>query len=163
MIHDYFRTPDDRKVYYHDIATAITTLHPHLTTARVQDQIHALGLTTDFQQGHTASPVPGRNQVPLIWIYFTNWRGERKVYGGQPLRVYFGTNEWHREWTLLMDVLSMTVGMRSIAVKDIHSTFVAGDPEIEKLWFEMVELHKAGVDPERISAIAAELSIPVPR
>ena len=44
--------------------------------------------------------------VPVT-IRYTNYRGETSTRSVMPLRIWFGTNEWHREPQWLMDGIDL--------------------------------------------------------
>ena len=57
-----------------------------------------------------------------VRICYTNHRGERRERVILPTRIYFGSNEWHKEPQWLMLVHDFEKGeSRHIAVKDISS------------------------------------------
>lgn len=55
-----------------------------------------------------------------VRILYTNWQGETRWRLIQPLGIYFGSTEWHKEkqWLLLATDLE-TGFMRSFAMSDI--------------------------------------------
>ena len=54
----FFRTATRREIHYKDIAQAIHTLHPHLDGKHIFQQIDALGLRKEFDEGHTPYSLP---------------------------------------------------------------------------------------------------------
>jgi len=54
----YFRTETGRKVYYHDIAQAIDTLHPQQRNKHIFKQLEVLGLYGEFRRGTTPCGLP---------------------------------------------------------------------------------------------------------
>lgn len=54
----YFRKPDETKVYFKDIAVAIEKLHPSLSGKHIFEQLKALGLWNDMQEGTTPVSLP---------------------------------------------------------------------------------------------------------
>lgn len=54
----YFTTPDRRTVYYKDIDTTISKLHPELKGEHIFPQLDALGLRKEFDAGHTPYSLP---------------------------------------------------------------------------------------------------------
>jgi len=59
-----------------------------------------------------------------ITIDYTNWRGERRVRRIHPVRIEFGSNEWHPEpqWLLhARDIEDVDLPMKTFALAGIHS------------------------------------------
>lgn len=56
-----------------------------------------------------------------VVIDYTNYRGERAIRNILPLRIDFGTNQWHKQcWYLTAVDLDKNL-VRTFAIKDIHS------------------------------------------
>lgn len=57
-----------------------------------------------------------------VIIDYTNYAGERRERAIQPLSIYYGTSEWHKEAQWLLVAIDMERGVsRTFAVKSIHS------------------------------------------
>lgn len=57
----------------------------------------------------------------LVEIEYTNYRGERGRRVIDPLRIYFGSTEWHIEKQWLLRARDVAKNeMRDFAMKDIH-------------------------------------------
>lgn len=59
-----------------------------------------------------------------VRIDYTNWRDERRTRRILPLRIYWGSNEWHPETQWLLDAEDLELpdrGTRSFAMKDVRS------------------------------------------
>jgi len=57
----------------------------------------------------------------IVKIFYTNWRGESNVRKIIPERIWFGSNEYHREDQWILDALDVEKNeKRSFAMKDIH-------------------------------------------
>lgn len=57
-----------------------------------------------------------------VIIDYTNWRGERRKRIIEPIDIFFGKMEWHKEPQYLMDAFDEEDGRRKeFAMKDIHS------------------------------------------
>jgi len=59
-----------------------------------------------------------------VLIDYTNWRGERRSRVIHPLRIEFGSNEWHREpqWLLhAHDMEDPAIPIKTFALAGIHS------------------------------------------
>ena len=60
--------------------------------------------------------------VEAVTIVYTNYRGERGVRHVQPLRIEFGSNEWHPEPQWFMVAWDLEKGAeRTFALRDIES------------------------------------------
>jgi hypothetical protein len=67
------------------------------------------------------------NIVPQIMVDYTNWRGERRVRDILPLRIFFGSNQWHKEPQWLMEVVEPDDSeTKTLAFAGIHG-FVEKD------------------------------------
>lgn len=64
---------------------------------------------------------------PLFFeCVYTNWRGETAVRRLLPRRIYWGSNQWHREPQYLVDCYDDMVGeIRSFALKDMVPKAIA--------------------------------------
>lgn len=57
-----------------------------------------------------------------VIIDYTNWRGERALRLIVPIRVYWGSNDWHKDPQWLLDADDVEkAATRTFAMKDIHS------------------------------------------
>jgi predicted DNA-binding transcriptional regulator YafY len=57
-----------------------------------------------------------------VIIDYTNWKGERSNRTILPTRMYWGSNEWHKEDQWLLEAHDIEKGaLRNFALKDIHS------------------------------------------
>lgn len=57
-----------------------------------------------------------------VSIDYTNYRGERSNRTILPVRVYWGSNEWHTEEQWLLEAHDLEKqALRHFALKDIHS------------------------------------------
>lgn len=57
-----------------------------------------------------------------IIIDYTNWKGERSNRTILPIRIYWGSNEWHQEEQWLLEAHDLEKQEpRNFAMKDIHS------------------------------------------
>jgi predicted DNA-binding transcriptional regulator YafY len=57
-----------------------------------------------------------------IIIDYTNWKGERSSRTIIPIRIYWGSNEWHKIEQWLMEAHDIEKkAPRNFALKDIHS------------------------------------------
>jgi hypothetical protein len=68
-------------------------------------------------------------QVPYvnhpIKVVYTNWRGETAVRSIVPVKVYFGSTDYHPEEQWLLEVWDVERGaVRVYALKDIKQWFV---------------------------------------
>lgn len=58
----------------------------------------------------------------VVTIDYTNYRGERAVRRVVPVRMMFGSNQWHRHAQWLMVAVDLAKGEERIfALCDIHS------------------------------------------
>lgn len=57
-----------------------------------------------------------------VEIDYTNWKGERFIRRIVPIRIFFGSNEWHTkpQWLIEANDLEKNAP-RTFAMKDIHS------------------------------------------
>jgi hypothetical protein len=70
-----------------------------------------------------ANPLPDElaNIAPPLTIDYTNWRGERRVRDILPLRIFFGSNEWHKEPQWLLEAVDPEDGKtKTFAFAGIH-------------------------------------------
>jgi hypothetical protein len=70
-----------------------------------------------------ANPLPEAlaTQASPITIDYTNWRGERRVREIVPLRIFFGSNEWHKEPQWLLEANDPEDGeTKTFALTGIH-------------------------------------------
>jgi predicted DNA-binding transcriptional regulator YafY len=59
---------------------------------------------------------------PVVTIDYTNWRGERSERLIIPIRIHWGTSDWHPGVQWLLDAFDLEKnGLRTFALKDIHS------------------------------------------
>lgn len=57
-----------------------------------------------------------------VIIDYTNWKGERSIRTIIPIRIYWGSNEWHKEEQWLLEAHDLEKqALRNFAMKDIHS------------------------------------------
>lgn len=57
-----------------------------------------------------------------VIIDYTNWKGERSTRTILPIRIYWGSNEWHKENQWLLEAHDIDKkAVRNFALKDIHS------------------------------------------
>jgi hypothetical protein len=57
-----------------------------------------------------------------VTIDYTNWRGERAIRRVKPVRIRFGSNEWHREPQWLLYAVDVEKrALRAFALCSIHS------------------------------------------
>ena len=61
-------------------------------------------------------PIPSR-----VTIDYTNYRGVRRPRVIEPLRFYYGSTQHHTEPQYLLDAICVEKGLRTFAMKDIHS------------------------------------------
>lgn len=55
-----------------------------------------------------------------IHIRYTNWRGETADRVIRPIRIWFGTTEWHSDWQWLMEATDIAKGeIRHFALADM--------------------------------------------
>ena len=58
----------------------------------------------------------------VVVISYTNYRGETGERRITPLRLWFGSNEWHPEQQWLLDAFDVGKGTnRTFAMKDVHA------------------------------------------
>lgn len=58
----------------------------------------------------------------LVVIDYTNHRGERSKRTIEPLTLFFGSNQWHRNPQWLLDAWDVDKqAARNFAMKDVHS------------------------------------------
>jgi len=58
----------------------------------------------------------------LVEIDYTNWKGERARRVIEPLRLSFGSNEWHQEPQWLLEAIDVEKDCeRTFALKNIHA------------------------------------------
>lgn len=66
--------------------------------------------------------IPKVDQEKVVEIRYTNWRNETADRQIQPVGIYFGCNEWHKEPQWLLSALDVEKNeMRNFALKDIAS------------------------------------------
>ena len=71
----------------------------------------------------TQSGIPNMNHP--IKVLYINWRGETAVRSIVPLRIYFGSTEYHQDEQWLLEVWDIERdAARVYALKDIKSWFV---------------------------------------
>jgi predicted DNA-binding transcriptional regulator YafY len=52
------------------------------------------------------------NENPsCIQVWYTNWRGERRQRQIQPIKLWFGTTEWHPRPTLFIKAVDLEKGL----------------------------------------------------
>ncbi len=57
-----------------------------------------------------------------VKITYKNWKGETSPRNIEPIEIYFGSNEWHREPQWLMTAMDLDKGRtRTFAIKDISA------------------------------------------
>ncbi|MBI4948247.1 WYL domain-containing protein [Candidatus Berkelbacteria bacterium] len=62
------------------------------------------------------------DQSQIVTISYTNYRGEKSDRRIVPLKIWFGSNEYHKDNQWLLDAFDITKdAIRSFAVKDITS------------------------------------------
>lgn len=97
---------------------------PECETCQAWAEIDRLeALTASRAQGVT----DGRTQIPLatimqepVAIGYTNWRGEYGVRNICPIKVWFGSTDWHPEPQWLLTAIDMDKNAeRDFAIKDI--------------------------------------------
>ena len=70
-------------------------------------------------------------EIPLeqkVTIVYTNWKGVTAIRQIFPIRVFFGSNEWHKENQWLLEAIDLEKNAtRTFAMKDIRSWFVQGE------------------------------------
>lgn len=60
--------------------------------------------------------------IDRVIIDYTNWKGTRRVRTIQPINLFFGCDEWHKEPQWLLEALDIESNEhRTFAIKDIHS------------------------------------------
>jgi hypothetical protein len=60
----------------------------------------------------------------VIKIVYTNYKGETSIRSLIPEKIYFGSNEWHKEPQWLIEALDIDKNAnRTFAVKDIRAWF----------------------------------------
>ncbi len=61
------------------------------------------------------------NTSKSVEIIYTNWRGETAKRIIRPLKIWFGSTEWHKEDQWLLKALDVEKNTeRDFALKDIH-------------------------------------------
>ena len=56
-----------------------------------------------------------------VVIDYTNWRGRRRDRRIRPVRVWFGSTDWHKEDQWLLEAVDAENGLTKLfAMKDIH-------------------------------------------
>lgn len=70
------------------------------------------------------------NEIPMeqkVTIVYTNWKGATVIRNILPIRIYFGSNEWHKENQWLLQALDLDkTASRTFAIKDIRVWFMQG-------------------------------------
>jgi len=62
------------------------------------------------------------NTPKPVRIIYTNWRGETSERKVKPIKIWFGSTEWHKEEQWLLRALDITKDAeRDFALKDIRS------------------------------------------
>ena len=57
-----------------------------------------------------------------VKILYTNWRGEKSLRSIIPIKIWFGSTEWHKEKQWLLQALDTEKGAeRDFALRDIVS------------------------------------------
>lgn len=60
--------------------------------------------------------------MAVVALDYTNWKGERSQRRVVPIRIYFGSTEYHTEEQFLLEALDIDKGTnRTFAMKDIHN------------------------------------------
>jgi hypothetical protein len=74
--------------------------------------------------------MPDDVKTHLVWIDYTNWRGQRSRRRIMPIRIEFGSTEYHPEpqWFVVAIDIEKT-DERKFSMKDIHSWIAAGDTQ----------------------------------
>lgn len=63
-----------------------------------------------------------------VTIVYTNWKGITAIRNILPIRIYFGSNEWHKENQWLLEALDLDKSAsRTFAIKDIRAWFMQGE------------------------------------
>jgi predicted DNA-binding transcriptional regulator YafY len=64
------------------------------------------------------------NKEQAVKICYTNYRGETAIREIVPIKIWFGSTDWHPENGWLLDAFDIEKGAdRSFAMKDIKSWF----------------------------------------
>ena len=72
---------------------------------------------------------------PIVTIDYTNWKGEREKRQILPLRLFFGTSEWHPTPQWLLEALDLGRHQpRTFALSGMHA------PETLEILFQTVEV-----------------------
>ena len=64
------------------------------------------------------------NEKQIVKILYTNYRGETTIRDIIPIKIWFGSTEWHPEENWLIDAYDLgKKANRSFAMKDIKAWF----------------------------------------
>jgi hypothetical protein len=67
------------------------------------------------------TPAEPAQPVSAVVVLYTNYRGETALRTIVPIRIWFGSTDWHREGGWLLDAFDVEKGAeRSFAMKDIR-------------------------------------------
>lgn len=62
------------------------------------------------------------NEEQKIKVLYTNWRGETGIRNIIPVKIYYGSTEWHKENGWLMEAYDLDrKAIRVYSMKDIKS------------------------------------------
>ncbi len=60
-----------------------------------------------------------------VRIIYTNWEGVTAIRNILPIRIFFGSNEWHKENQWLLEALDLDKSAsRTFAMKDIKAWYL---------------------------------------
>jgi hypothetical protein len=57
----------------------------------------------------------------VVWIDYTNWKGERRIRRVLPERIMWGSDPYHTKPQFLLSAQDPEKGTRTFAMKDIHA------------------------------------------
>lgn len=67
-----------------------------------------------------------KDKKKIVYIVYTNYRGETRVRKILPLRLWFGNTKWHPEEQWLLDAYDVEKeANRTFAMKDIRAWFTS--------------------------------------
>lgn len=126
-------------VIVHAVDFGVSEENPD-NTAALQAAIDFCGklAATPSEDGREVGPYAGDGYGVSLRFGYTNWRGEYAERNAVPLRVYFGSTEWHPEPQWLMEAYDRDKKEKRVfALKDMgtqHSRIVAAkDADIARL------------------------------
>lgn len=80
-----------------------------------------VGIARIYFTGEIVEPIDGlAGDDPPTLIDYVNWKGEREPRNIIPRRIFFGSNEWHKESQYLLEAWDMDKeAMRTFALSGI--------------------------------------------